>query len=330
MGAARVVPVALVVAVAVAAAAARGGSAVAVGALWMVREDGSARRALTVLPAGTVLDRAGDRVAVLTDDGLVIASVDGTRVLVPGARDPGAAEFSPSGNAIAYTAWANGGYGLYVAASDGTSSRLVDATAGPAVWSRDGTSLVFATPVQSARADLVTERTDGSGRRVLVRRGVALAGFKPAVSPDGRSIAYECINSGGGGFCILRGRTVRRYPHGGLDALWSPTGRSVATTIAGDLNSGLDVVDLATGARRIVAPVPDLRFVDVRALAWSPDGRRLLYQRTCNEGLRPPACVTAVYVRTVATGKQKRISVDGMRWILARWRGDTITYLTQP
>jgi hypothetical protein len=40
--------------------------------------------------------------------------------------------------------------------------------------------------------------------------------------------------------------------------------------------------------------------------------------------------VTAAYVRTVATGKEQRISVDGKRWTLAQWRGDTITYVTEP
>jgi hypothetical protein len=256
--AARVVPVVLVVA-AVAAAAARGGGARAVSALWTVREDGSARRALTVLPVGTVLDRAGDRVALLTDDGLIVASVDGTRVLIPGGRYPGLAAFSPSGESIAYTAWANGGYGLYLAPSNGTSSRLVDAAGGPAAWSPDGKSLVFASAVPGARADLVSERTDGSGRRVLVRNGVALLESEPAISPDGRATAYACANSAGGGFCILRGHTVRRYAHGGFAPLWSPTGRSVATTLLGNLNSGLEVVDLATGARRVVAPVPSFK-----------------------------------------------------------------------
>jgi hypothetical protein len=83
-----------------------------------------------------------------------------------------------------------------------------------------------------------SSQTTAAAGVMLVRNGVADASFKPSLSPDGRSIAYECINSGGGGFCILRGRTVRRYPHGGFGAIWSPTGRWVATSIAGNLNSG--------------------------------------------------------------------------------------------
>ena len=298
-------------------------------ALWTVRPDGSARRAVMVLPPGAVLDRAGEHVASSTGDGLVVSSFDGTRVLVAGASHPGAAKFSPDAAAVAYTASAGGGSGLYLVESDGTGGRLVDGKGGPAVWSRDGKSLVFGSAIRGGRADLVIERADGSGRRVLVQNAVADASFEPSVSPDGRSIAYACINSGGGGFCILRGGRVRRYQHGGFVAIWSPTGRWVATSIAGNLNSGLDVVDLATGSRRVIAPIPKLIGVDFQALAWSPDGRRLLYQRTCG-GLRPPACVTAVYVRTIATGKDKRISVDGVRWSLARWRADAITYVTQP
>jgi len=79
----------------------------------------------------------------------------------------------------------------------------------------------------------------------------------------------------------------------------------------------------------VIAPIPNLIGVHFQALAWSPDGRRLIYQRTC-AGLRPPTCVTAVYVRTIATGRERRVSLDGMRWILVRWRGETITYVTQP
>ncbi|HEV7564920.1 MAG TPA: hypothetical protein VGO31_03050 [Microbacteriaceae bacterium] len=326
----------LVVAVSVALALAAAVASIAHGefilsAVWTVRDDGSARQILAVLPSGVVIDRAGDRVALSTDEGLVVARLDaGGHVVFPDTKNVGSAVFSPSSNSIAFTAWANGSYGLYVARADGTAVRRADVSASPAAWSLDGRSIVFASGVVGKRADLVTERVDGSGRRVLARGGFSDLLRPPYVSPDGRSIAYDCANTQGGGFCIVRDRTTRRYLHGGFDPVWSPTGRLVATTIIGNLNSGLDVVDVATGARRVVAPVPDLIGVDFTPLAWSPDGRRLLYQRRCGAGLRPPQCVTAVYVRTITTGKDRRISVDGLRWTLAQWRGHTVTYVTQP
>lgn len=313
----------------VAAASAYGGE-VSMSALWTVRDDGSNRQVLAALPAGVVLDRTATRVALRTDDGLVIASLDGSeQVLLPGTRNPGVAAFSPSGRSIVYTAWANGRYSLYLARTDGTDIRLVDAAGGPASWSPDGSSIVFASGPVGARADLVSERVDGSGRRVLVRQGAADVAFRPSVSPDGRSIAYDCLNLQGGGFCIVRGRTTVRYPRSGVDPLWSPTGHSIAATVAGNYNSGLDVIDLATHARRVVAPIPKLIGVDFTPLAWSPNGRQLVYQRTCGD-LRPPECVTAVYNRTVAGGKDKRISTDGLHWTLVQWRSHTITYVAQP
>jgi Tol biopolymer transport system component len=320
----------VVVLLAVVAAASAYGGEVGTSALWTVRDDGSNRQLLTALPAGTVLDRAANRVALRTDDGLVISALDGSgRVLLADTKGVGDAAFSPSGRSIAYTAWANGSYGLYVAGSDGTGIRLVDAAASLAAWLPDESSIVFASGAEGARADLVTELVDGSGRRVLVRRGVADSAFRPSISPDGRSIAYECLNVHGGGFCIRRGRTIARYPGSGVDPLWSPTGRAIAATVAGNYNSGLDVTDLATHARRVIAPIPKLIGVDFTPLAWSPNGRQLLYQRTC-AGLRPPQCVTAVYNRTIATAKDRRVSTDGLRWTLAHWHGHTIGYVTQP
>lgn len=315
---------------AVVAAASAYGDAVGASAVWTVRDDGSNRQLRAALPAGTVLDRTASRVALRTDDGLVVTGLDGgAPVLLPNTKDVAVAAFSPSGRSIAYTAWANGSYGLYLSGSDGTDIRLVDATASLAAWSSDENSIVFASGPVGARADLVTERVNGSGRRILVRRGVADAMFRPSISPDGGSIAYDCLNKQGGGFCIRRGRTTARYPRRGIDPLWSPTGRSVAANVAGNYNSGLDVTDLATHARHVIAPVPKLIGVDFTPLAWSPDGRQLLYQRTCSN-LRPPQCVTAVYNRTIATGKDRRVSTDGLHWTLARWHGHTITYVTQP
>ncbi len=320
----------VIVLFAVVAAAAARSVDVNAGVLWTVRDDGSSRQVLADLPTGGVLDRTAGRLALRTNDGLVITGLDGSgELLLPGTTNVGAAAFSPSGRSLAFTAWANGSYGLYVAGSDGTHIRLVDANAGLAAWSPDGRSIIFASGSTGARADLVSERIDGSGRRVLVRHGVADASFRPSVTRDGRAIAYECLNVQGGGFCTLRGRTTVSYPRSGLDPLWSPNGRSIAAAVAGNYNSGLDVVDVATHARRVIAPIPRLIGVDFTALAWSPDGRRLLYQRTCAD-LRPPQCVTAAYVRTIATGKDKRVSTDGLHWTLVQWHGHTITYVTQP
>jgi hypothetical protein len=66
-----------------------------------------------------------------------------------------------------------------------------------------------------------------------------------------------------------------------------------------------------------------------QGVAWSPDGKRLLYQRICQVEL-PIPCTNVAYVRTLATRTNRRVSVDGVRWTLARWRSNMITYVTQP
>src|SRR3954451_6169973 len=82
------------------ASAARG--EVGASALWTVRDDGSERQGLTVLPSGIVLDRARDRVALVTDEGFVVTRLDGNgRVLLPDTKGlVGSAVLSPSGGSV--------------------------------------------------------------------------------------------------------------------------------------------------------------------------------------------------------------------------------------
>src|SRR4051794_9046231 len=95
------VSVALALAAAVAAASIAHGEVI-LSAVWTVRDDGSARQILAVMPSGVVLDRAGDRVALNTDDGLVVARLDaGGHVVLPDTKSVvGSAVFSPSGGSI--------------------------------------------------------------------------------------------------------------------------------------------------------------------------------------------------------------------------------------
>jgi Tol biopolymer transport system component len=151
-----------------------------------------------------------------TPQGIFTVAVDGSdrRLLVPDAISPA---FSSDGSKLAYVAfdnWRPGG--VFVANADGSSPRAVASQSGqlswgtPA-WSPDGRRLAFTQNTllngRVVRQDLVVERADGSGERV-VSSAASPRGFSdPVWSPDGRFIAFA------------------RYPSGALVVVGAKAGR---------------------------------------------------------------------------------------------------------
>jgi WD40 repeat protein len=144
-------------------------------------------------------------------------------------------------------------------------------------WSPDGTKVVFSA---SDRA-IVVRSLDGS-RRVLARGPLAF--FNPRWSPDGHWIAYVHYE----GFGSRRNGLFVTHPDGSQrhrvarvrDATafaWSPESRRLAMS---DL--GRDVLRLAVfgvdgrGSRQLHLEVVPASFPRA-AVAWSPDGRQLIF-----------------------------------------------------
>jgi Tol biopolymer transport system component len=150
-----------------------------------------------------------------------------------------------------------------------------------AAWTPHGTALVMARDNVTAAGhdnyNLWTSRPDGSHLRQLTR-GLA-QDHEPAVSPDGRSVAF--VRHQGRGNAVytigIDGHGLRR-----LTALhrqyatpvWSPDGRTLAVTRwVGFGVQQLYLIDVRTRALRPLYAGDDY----VLNPSWSPDGSKLVY-----------------------------------------------------
>ncbi len=155
-------------------------------------------------------------------------------------------------------AWSNGSH-LHVAAVEGTSSVRVGFGSQP-VWTPDGTHIVYTGP-----RGLQMIRPDGSGETVL-----ATSGAWPAVSPDGRAVAFVrgehliLLDTSGGAE-----RTVLSRP--GIAAPdWAPDGSRIVFTIAGAVHS---IAPDGTGMRALTNGSGDSE------PAYSPAGTHIAFER---------------------------------------------------
>jgi serine/threonine-protein kinase len=100
-----------------------------------------------------------------------------------------------------------------------------------ALWSRDGRWLVYRSGVTGGVRDIFARRTEGDTARITVSAGAADE-YMPALSPDGRWIAYVSVESG------REEVYVRPFPEtgrarwqisvaGGANPLWSNSGREL-------------------------------------------------------------------------------------------------------
>ncbi len=134
-----------------------------------------------------------------------------------------------------------------------------------------GAALVYERP---ASGEIVAAADDGSAARVVAR------GRLPAVSPDGRRIAYVSGGSGSGGAIrVVATLGGRSWPAVGAGrairsraAIWSPDGKRLLASARREADAY--VVDVRTRTRS------KLRFAgDLLDASFSPDGRRVLVQR---------------------------------------------------
>jgi Tol biopolymer transport system component len=156
-------------------------------------------------PAWNPVDQTQLAVACATGDGraLRLITLDGAtvRALDAGLPHTGDLSFSPDGSRVLY--WANDagvdGGELYALPTDGSAGPQRLTARGPgvdadAVWSPDGTRIVFRRVTAPNESRIVVMNADGSGQQQLTSgSGVDQ---DPIWSPDGSMIAFKSNRAG--------------------------------------------------------------------------------------------------------------------------------------
>lgn len=217
-------------------------------------------------PAIWLVDERGGRLRATAEDQAV--------------RDPA---WTPDGTAIAYTLEAESGPEIWLREVDASGEARKLADGDNAAFSPDGRTLLYANP--DGTRLMAVELTTGAEPRVLVTSSTRVT--NPAVSPDGRWLAYLSLEAG------TPEVHVRGYPdgegrraisnRGGLRPQWSADGTELYYLESGDLMS-VSVGRLEFGApERLLSPsMPELAgFVFSPTLDYgvAADGERFLLPR---------------------------------------------------
>ena len=217
-------------------------------------------------------------------------------------------DWSPDGKKLAYISNAGSDYGrtsLFVHTFEDSSQELAagNATLG-SDWTLDGKRLVFARRTEPNKQgsrlwDLHTvdpddERGNGVyqaakgmlGLRTDLPPGqerltTGLRSIHPAISPDGKQIAFVQNSSGSANLCLLTRETgdVRKltsFDDGTLvyTPEWSPDGSRLAVSVFGtDGDRDVALISAEGGALVVVAGSPATE----RDPSWMPDGKGLVF-----------------------------------------------------
>jgi hypothetical protein len=180
--------------------------------------------------------------------------------------------WSLDGQRIAYSAFASGGYQVFVADSDGGNPRQLTnttATDWEAWWAPDGERLVFAS-TRSGESEIYTMLADGSDQRVIGDQDGFLC--YPAWSTDGSRIIFT---SGAAIVTINLDDPIgtRSVIGSGRDPSFSPDGSRI--TFARWVGDAFDVfianADGSNEIRLTTHPASDWNPV------WSPDGAKIAF-----------------------------------------------------
>ena len=144
--------------------------------------------------------------------------------------------WTPDGQHVVFTSAPDGAFGFYRKSADGTgdAERLVTIEAASQLragnWTADGSQLVFTLTTDDSGSDIgVLSMEDEPSWEPLF--GTDADEYLPALSPDGRRIAYVSTETGQPEVYVQRfpdlGERQQVSTDGGIDPLWSPDGRAL-------------------------------------------------------------------------------------------------------
>lgn len=146
--------------------------------------------------------------------------------------------------------------------------------------------------------------TDGKGVSPVTRNGSI--NLSPAVSPDGRSLAWTSYKKGNPDLYVKDlggGRTRVLSNVEGINAApaFSPNGREVAMTRSTGGNSDIYVLDAKSG--QMLRRLTNTPGIDVGP-GWSPDGSKIAYASEASGG-------SQIYIADSASGASTRLTHQG-------------------
>jgi dipeptidyl aminopeptidase/acylaminoacyl peptidase len=207
-----------------------------------------------------------------------------TQRITTDARDNNDPQWSPDGQALAYSALAGrSGKDVVVQALDGTTrapAPLDESDDWPSDWTPDGSAVLFTRSGEGGNQDIWVRPAAGGPPRPYLATPAREAGAR--VSPDGRWVAYTSNETGRDEVYVqsfpVPGRKTLVSPSGGMHPVWRGDGRELFYW-QGDLLVAVEVAPagprapLALRARSPLFRASYLRGAHPN-YDVSPDGRR--------------------------------------------------------
>jgi TolB protein len=189
-------------------------------------------------------------------------------------------------------------------------------------WAPDRSFLVYESDAEQAFSDVWRWEPGGTPRRLTTTEHGA---FEPAVSPDGRSIAFVSTRDGNPEIYVMAadGAAPRRltdWRRDDIAPVWSPAGGQLAFLRREQGGERLFVLALPPDGgppteRRLLATAEGEKLKHADA-AWSPDGTRLAYT------VHRPKQAPHVAITDVADGRTRVVSPPGLRATMPSWSPD--------
>jgi serine/threonine-protein kinase len=222
------------------------------------------------------------------------------------------AAWLPDSRSLSYSSDMEHGTHLYRIRADGSDKpvRLFPndtAQIDEASWSRDGHWLGYRTGTVPGIRDVYLRRLQGDSTPIPVATGQADE-YMPAVSPDGRWIAYASIESGREEVYVRPvpdpGRARWQVsPAGGSNPVWGPTGRELFYVARGDTMMVAEVGGTSefqvTGRQALFGTEPFVFTPWHQGFGVRPDGRSFIMLRRTDESAGPEARRLAVVLNWV-------------------------------
>lgn len=178
---------------------------------------------------------------------------------------------------------------------------------------------IFLTISHGTSPDIYKINYDGSIVGKITNGPLGAMNVEPAVSPDGRKIAFSSDRGGAPMIYIMNidGSNLKRVTHTGVynsTPSWSPDGNKIA--FAGQDSDHFDIFVVnadGTGMIRLTSAKKDNgRFSSNESPSFSPDGRFVMY--TSNRTGK-----NQIFMSTVDGSEERRITLDNANYYKPKW-----------